>query len=78
MFQYNVSVLTLLIIDLLCLTVAQAVGGARFGEGQGPIFLDDVECFGFESSLDLCRHDGVGNHNCVHEEDAGVQCSDGM
>ena len=66
----------------MCLSLhyadAQAVTEARFGEGEGPIFLDEVECFGYESSLDLCPHNGVGNHNCLHEEDAGVQCSDGI
>ena len=55
-----------------------AYSNARYGEGEGPILLDDVECFGFEPSLQLCEHNGVGNNNCGHLEDASVSCSTGM
>jgi hypothetical protein len=54
---------------------AVAYSNARYGEGEGPILLDDVECFGFEPLLQLCQHNGVGNNNCGHFEDAGVSCS---
>ena len=47
---------------------------AHFGAGTGPIWLDDVRCRGNESTLDQCDHSGVGNHDCVHGEDAGVAC----
>ena len=48
---------------------------AAFGEGTGPIFLDNVGCIGNESNLTQCLHNGVGVHNCNHREDAGVNCS---
>ncbi|XP_041831255.1 deleted in malignant brain tumors 1 protein-like [Melanotaenia boesemani] len=46
-----------------------------FGEGQGDILLDDVNCFGNETSLLHCRRPPFGENNCGHGEDAGVICS---
>lgn len=42
----------------------------RFGLATGPIFLDDMMCEGNESSLVNCPRE----HNCIHEENAGVIC----
>ena len=53
---------------------AVAFHSGFFGEGNGPIWLDDVLCVGTESSLLSCFHNELGNHNCVHYEDAGVRC----
>ena len=55
-----------------------ALSNARYGQGEGPILLDDVQCSGSESSLHQCRHSRVGFHNCGHHEDAGVICSSGI
>ena len=51
-----------------------AVGKASFGPGIGTIWLDNVECRGSESSIDMCQHNGWGDHNCVHDKDASVVC----
>ena len=49
---------------------------AYFGEGQGLIGVDDVECVGSESNLMDCNH--TTDHNCGHFEDAGVTCAQSM
>ena len=54
---------------------AAAFDEAYFGEGNGSIWLDNVICSGTESDLLSCSHNGLGVHNCVHFEDAGVRCT---
>ncbi|XP_056386619.1 neurotrypsin-like isoform X1 [Hyla sarda] len=48
---------------------------AHYGQGSGPILLDEVECIGNESSLDFCQKSDWRHHNCDHIEDAGVSCN---
>ena len=50
-------------------------GVATFGAGSGPIWYDEVNCTGCETNLTQCSHNGVGVHNCVHGDDAGVICA---
>ena len=47
---------------------------AYFGEGKGPIHVDNVKCTGNERSLADCIKQDIGTHNCRHSEDAGVIC----
>ena len=48
---------------------------AHYGEGTGPIWLDNVQCLGNESGIFACTHNGTGNHDCHHHEDASAECS---
>ena len=48
--------------------------GSEFGQGIGPILLDDVNCNGEEQKLFDCVHAGIEVGNCDHSQDAGVVC----
>nr|XP_054772349.1 deleted in malignant brain tumors 1 protein-like [Lytechinus pictus] len=52
----------------------EALGSAHFGKGSGEIFMDEVQCEGTELRLTDCKHNGIGEHNCAHNEDASVVC----
>uniref|UniRef100_A0A3Q0R321 SRCR domain-containing protein n=1 Tax=Amphilophus citrinellus TaxID=61819 RepID=A0A3Q0R321_AMPCI len=61
--------------QLECGIALNATQSAHFGEGSGPIWLDDVSCSGSERSLTECQHRGFVTHDCTHSKDAGVICS---
>ena len=51
-------------------TGATAFEGAKYGEGDGLILLDDLTCTGSEGRLVDC----LQVNDCEHNEDAGVKC----
>ena len=54
------------------------LGGAAiysgFAPGTGSIWLNNVQCIGNETRLADCAYSLVENRNCIHSQDAGVQC----
>ena len=53
---------------------ATTLTGSAVVDGTGQIVLDNLFCTGTESRLVNCPNNGLGVHNCVHSEDAGVRC----
>jgi len=52
---------------------ATALPRAMFGQGSGPIVLDDVRCAGTEERLVDCPYD-ENTADCSHSEDSSVRC----
>ena len=49
--------------------------GSQVPPGSGRIWLDNVACTGKEKDITACSINGLGNADCSHSEDAGVECS---
>ena len=49
--------------------------GAKFGEGEGDILLDMVQCEGNEDDILNCQQDVNSGPACDHSEDVGVECT---
>ncbi|XP_074994741.1 antigen WC1.1-like [Calonectris borealis] len=61
--------------QLGCGPALSALKEAAFGMGQGPIWLEQVECQGTEPSLQDCWARPGDGGACRHKEDAAVRCS---
>jgi hypothetical protein len=60
---------------IITLLGATARSNAFYGQGTGPIHLDNLACNGSEIRITDCPSNPIGTHNCVHAEDAGVTCA---
>ncbi|NWW51782.1 C163A protein, partial [Pedionomus torquatus] len=61
--------------QLGCGPAVSALAEAAFGEGTGPIWLEQVECRGTEASLQDCWARPGDSGACRHKEDAAINCS---
>lgn len=52
----------------------QAFIGGYFGEGSGPVFIENLECSGHENHLDNCSSSGLFATSCRHSDDVSVSC----
>ena len=55
--------------------VRALLGYDHDNHGSGKIWLDNVQCTGREQNLSSCGHRRWGIHECIHLDDAGVECS---
>ncbi|XP_053387316.1 uncharacterized protein LOC128551050 [Mercenaria mercenaria] len=64
--------------DLFCglmeLRAAQYFTGAIYGEGSGPVFIDQLFCDDNDYSLSNCKY--LFLNECTHERDISVVCND--
>ena len=51
---------------------------AHFGETVGPIIWSNVNCVGWESSIQYCSKDSFPNFNCSQRYTVGITCKDGQ
>ncbi len=51
---------------------------AFYGQGRGPILLDDLLCTNTEDRLIDCQHGGIGTTDFCrgHLDDAGLECQE--
>ena len=56
-------------------TVPTAFLNAHFGMGDGPYYLNNVRCDGYETSLLDCSTSPFGEHHCTPGMEAGVSCN---
>ena len=48
---------------------------AFYGQGNGKIWLENVDCVDTDTSIIHCSHSRWGTDDCSHSEDAGVWCA---
>ncbi|XP_062373447.1 deleted in malignant brain tumors 1 protein-like [Sardina pilchardus] len=60
--------------QLGCGVPVQVLGAAAFGEGEGQVWPEEIQCGGNETQIQLCPTSPM-NYNCLHDRDVGLVCS---
>ncbi|XP_057184782.1 scavenger receptor cysteine-rich type 1 protein M130-like [Triplophysa rosa] len=61
--------------ELNCGVPVQRLRADAFGEGEGPVWTQDIQCTHEESYISLCPLSPSPKDNCTHENDVGLKCS---
>ncbi|XP_065845299.1 scavenger receptor cysteine-rich domain superfamily protein-like isoform X3 [Oscarella lobularis] len=48
---------------------------SKYGQGSGKVWLEQVDCTGFEDDLVECSSRGWGTHSSSHADDVGIICT---
>ncbi|KAL6460186.1 hypothetical protein MHYP_G00319450 [Metynnis hypsauchen] len=53
----------------------EVLGAAAFGEGEGQVWSEELQCRGNESQIHFCPTSSSLKHTCSHESDVGLVCA---
>ncbi|XP_076153331.1 scavenger receptor cysteine-rich domain-containing protein DMBT1-like [Alosa pseudoharengus] len=58
--------------QLGCGAPVEVLGAAAFGEGEGQVWSEEIQCGGKETQIQLCPTSPTPSHNCSHKHDVGL------
>uniref|UniRef100_A0AAY5EM68 SRCR domain-containing protein n=1 Tax=Electrophorus electricus TaxID=8005 RepID=A0AAY5EM68_ELEEL len=64
--------------ELGCGPLVEVLGAAAFGRGEGQVWTEELQCRGNESEIYSCETTSPLQHNCSHDNDVGLICSDSV
>nr|XP_033814212.1 scavenger receptor cysteine-rich type 1 protein M130-like [Geotrypetes seraphini] len=74
-YSWGIEDATVVCRELGCGSAVEAVHGAHFKAGSGPVWLKTVFCSGNETQISQCGSVMSEHYPCDHSQDAGVICS---
>ncbi|XP_061088837.1 deleted in malignant brain tumors 1 protein-like isoform X2 [Conger conger] len=64
--------------ELGCGAPKELRGAAAFGQGEGQVWAEEIQCRGNESQINFCPTAPSQNQSCSHGNDVGLVCSDSI
>ncbi|XP_061088838.1 deleted in malignant brain tumors 1 protein-like isoform X3 [Conger conger] len=64
--------------ELGCGAPKELRGAAAFGQGEGQVWAEEIQCRGNESQINFCPTAPSQNQPCSHGNDVGLVCSDSI